>query len=291
MKFIKDYFDNSTYRRELNELTRQTYGFDFENWYSAGYWFGDYIPYSYEENERLLSNASVNIMKFIQDGAEKNYIQIGTVMTAKHCRNKGYARELIYQIIEDYKDKVDGIYLFGNLDSLKFYEKLSFTQGLQYQYCLKPEMVIDRKPNGFQRVLPNNDTLVQLYKNMIKEGISYSQFEQVNKYSLQLFHTMSFEDVYYSSELHCFVCYELDNDTLYINSILSKSYIPIISILERIHEEYKEIILGFTPMTSEHHMFSCKEFDGADDYRFFYMGENLNSIKEKELYFPEYSHA
>lgn len=125
------------------------------------------------ETGRLLSSASANIMRFIQDGVEKKYIQIGTVMTAKDCRNKGYASELIYKIIEDYKDKVDGIYLFSNLDSLKFYEKLSFTQGLQYRYYLKPEIVIDRKPNGYERVLPDNNTLVQLYRNMIKESISY----------------------------------------------------------------------------------------------------------------------
>ncbi len=291
MKFIKDYFNNDALREELNELTRQTYGFDFESWYRAGYWYGDYIPYSYEENGKLLSNASANIMKFILDGVEKSFIQIGTVMTVKDCRNRGYARELINRIIDDYKDKVDGIYLFGNLDALKFYEKLSFTQGLQYRYYLKPEIVIDRKTDEFQRVLPDNDKLVQLYKNMIKESISYSQLEQINKYSLHLFYTMNFEDVYYSNELECFVCYELDNNILYINSILSKHDIPLKSIIERIQEDYKEIILGFTPIKSEQNIFVCKEYDGAEDYRFCYIGEKLKIIEENKLYFPEYSHA
>ncbi len=289
MKFIKDYFNNDTLRQELNELTRQTYGFDFENWYGAGYWYGDYIPYSYEDNGRILSNASANIMKFIQDGVEKSYIQIGTVMTAEDFRNKGYARELIHRIVGDYKDKVDGIYLFANLDALKFYEKLSFTQGLQYQYYLNSEIVIDSKTVGFKKVLPENDELIQLYKEMVKESVSYSKFEQSNKYSLQLFHTMNFEAVYYSSELECFVCYELNQDILYINSILSENYIPIMSIIKRIPVEYKKIILGFTPLKSEH--FACKEYDGAEDYRFFYMGEELWNIEEKKLYFPEYSHA
>lgn len=292
MKFIKDYFDNNTLRQELNQLTRQTYGFDFENWYRAGYWYGEYIPYSYEKNGRVLSNASANIMKFIQDGGEKSYIQIGTVMTAEDCRNRGYASELIYRIIEDYKHKVDGIYLFANLDALKFYEKLNFTQGLQYQCYLKPELVIDRTiSDAFEKVSPDNDELIQLYRKMIKESVTYSQLEQINKYSLQLFHTMNFEDVYYSSELECFVCYEVDNNILYVNSILSKHYIPLNSILERIHEVYKEMIFGFTPTESEQHIWTCKEYDGADDYRLFYMGDELKSIEETKLYFPEYSHA
>jgi len=32
-------------------------------------------------------------------------------------------------------------------------------------------------------------------------------------------------------------------------------------------------------------------YDGADDYRLFYMGEELESIEKERLYFPDLSHA
>ena len=34
-----------------------------------------------------------------------------------------------------------------------------------------------------------------------------------------------------------------------------------------------------------------EKYDGADDYRLFYLGEQLKSIENEKLYFPELSHA
>jgi hypothetical protein len=36
--YIKDYKDNDKMRKSLNELTEKTFGFNFENWYSNGFW-------------------------------------------------------------------------------------------------------------------------------------------------------------------------------------------------------------------------------------------------------------
>lgn len=70
-RLIKDYMRNDTLRHELNVLTRETFGFDFESWVTNGYFEGDYIPYSYEENGRLIANVSVNRMEFIQNGRSR----------------------------------------------------------------------------------------------------------------------------------------------------------------------------------------------------------------------------
>ena len=36
--------------------------------YEKGYFEGDYIPYSLEEDGKILSNVSVNLMHFVQNG-------------------------------------------------------------------------------------------------------------------------------------------------------------------------------------------------------------------------------
>ena len=36
---------------------------------------------------------------------------------------------------------------------------------------------------------------------------------------------------------------------------------------------------------------TAEKYDGADDYRLFYLGEQLKSIENEKLYFPELSHA
>ncbi len=56
MELISDYMRVDTYRHMLNELTRNTFGFDFEGWVTKGYFEGEYIPYSLTEEGRMLSN-------------------------------------------------------------------------------------------------------------------------------------------------------------------------------------------------------------------------------------------
>ena len=132
MKLIKDYMKHDALRHELNVLTEATFGFHFESWVTAGYFTGDYIPYSLEENGRIISNVSANIMRFTQNGTIRNYIQLGTVMTAVEHRNKGFARQLMDYVVKEYEGKCDGIYLFGDLSALGFYRKSGFRERLQY---------------------------------------------------------------------------------------------------------------------------------------------------------------
>ena len=92
--YVKDYRDNEKLREGLNNLTEQTYGFNFRKWYEAGYWGKAYIPYSLLDGDKLVANVSVSIMKINILEEEKNYIQIGTVMTDERYRNQGLARFL-----------------------------------------------------------------------------------------------------------------------------------------------------------------------------------------------------
>ena len=126
MKWISNYMRDEKSRHMLNELTQKTFGFDFENWVTKGYFEGDYIPYSIEHEGKIISNVSANRMQFMQNGVLKNYIQIGTVMTDENYRMQGLAGKLIKSAIAEYEGKCDGIYLFGNLDALGFYQKMGF---------------------------------------------------------------------------------------------------------------------------------------------------------------------
>lgn len=75
MQLIRHFMADDARRAALNALTRQTFGFDFEKWYAAGYWEGDYLPYAFEENGRLIANVSVNRMRFLLDGQEHRFVQ------------------------------------------------------------------------------------------------------------------------------------------------------------------------------------------------------------------------
>ncbi|MGM9978844.1 MAG: hypothetical protein ACI33J_08610 [Clostridium sp.] len=43
-EFIKDYRNDEELRNEYNNLTEETFCFNFENWYKSGYWNEKHIP-------------------------------------------------------------------------------------------------------------------------------------------------------------------------------------------------------------------------------------------------------
>lgn len=293
MKLIKDYMKNDILRHELNVLTEKTFGFNFENWVTQGYFQGDYIPYSFEENGEIISNVSANIMRFEQNGKTRNYIQIGTVMTDVNYRKQGLASKLMEFVLNEYKGKCDGFYLFGDLDALDFYRKSGFYEKVQYLYTLKSnvELQVTYEHEYFKPVASDNEVLKKRYLNYVKNSVPCGSFEQINKYGLQMFYTADADNIYYSETLDCFIVMEIYNKQIELQSVLSQKEISLSQVISRINLEYTDLKLGFTPSEPDLHLFNTSVYDGGDDYRLFCYGEKLDTIEKEKLYFPTLSHA
>ena len=274
-------------RHMLNELTQKTFGFDFEGWVTNGYFEGDYIPYSIEHEGKIISNVSANRMQFMQNGVLKNYIQIGTVMTDETFRKQGLAADLIKRVIEEYKDVCDGIYLFGNLDALGFYQKMGFA--MSNRYFVKEEFCKSEKAaSRFKPVADLGDEKKKQYLDLVRESVPHSSFEQINKFGLQMFYTSGFDNVFYEEDIDCFIVLE-PGDRPVLQSILSKKKVALTEVLRRL--DINCCSLGFTPLDEDKEKCISEVYDGGDDYRLFYMGEALRSIEQEKLYFPDLSHA
>lgn len=288
MELIYDYMKDDEYRHKLNELTKKTFGFSFENWVTNGYFEGDYIPYSYLEGDKIICNVSANRMDFLQNGVEKHYIQIGTVMTDEAYRRQGLAGKLLRYVVEQYEGKCDGIYLFGDLSALGFYEKAGFSQLSEYRYLLKEGAVSKAASRGFVSM---QESRRAQYLETVRRGAVYSALEQTNKFGLQLFYTASLGNVYYHPQLNCFAVLEKEGDTLVLQSVISKKKLPLQDVISQLGSDFDRLMLGFTPLEEERELFTAEIYNGGDDYRLFYRGEQLKSIEKEELYFPQLSHA
>ena len=138
MELIRHYMEDDRLRAALNALTRKTFGFDFEGWYAAGGWEGDYLPYALMDGGRMIANVSVNRMRFLQNGQERHYVQLGTVMTDEAFRRRGLASQLMRAAMDDMRGACDGFYLFGDLSALGFYDKAHFSRCFQAHFGIKP---------------------------------------------------------------------------------------------------------------------------------------------------------
>ena len=118
---------------------------------TGGYFEGDYNPYSFIGDGKIISNASVNRMIFSQNGVEKTYIQIGTVMTDEAYCRQGLAKKLMDHVIKQYKDSCDGFYLSANLDAVDFYDKCGFSKETEYRYWVKDTFCRRKQQEKFSR--------------------------------------------------------------------------------------------------------------------------------------------
>ncbi len=292
MELVSNYMRDDTLRHALNDLTKKTFGFDFESWGTGGYFEGDYIPYSFIEDGTIISNVSANRMTFLQNGVEKNYIQIGTVMTDKAYRRQGLAKKLMDHVVKQYKDSCDGFYLFANLDAVDFYDKCGFSKETEYRYSIKNEFCMKKSAGEiFMPVNTGDKQMKQKYMDMVRRSAVNSSLEQLNKFGLQMFYTADMENIYYAKDMDCFIVADMEENTLLLQSIICENYVTLLDVLQRVRGEYHKCQLGFTPALKDMDICVAEQYDGADDYRLFYLGEQLKSIENEKLYFPELSHA
>lgn len=290
MELVSGYMHHADLRQELNALTRRTFGFDFESWVQGGFCGEDYLPFSFRENGRIVANVSVNRMIFDQNGVEKRYFQLGTVMTDEACRRRGLARRLMTLVLEQYERAGDGVYLFGNLGALDFYRKLGFRELLQYEYTLKSGAV---KPEGkpFHPAWEDASAFRGRYEHAVRNGAVFASLEQKNRCGLQVFYTAGLDNVWYSDDLDCFAVLEEEKNVLILAGVAAEGKIPLERILSRLKIGSRIVRLGFSPLAEDAALFEAAPFDGGDDYRLFYRGEELESIQRERLYFPLLSHA
>lgn len=213
-------------------------------------------------------------------------------MTDEAYRRQGLAKKLMDHVVNQYMDSCDGFYLFANLDAVDFYDKCGFSREMEYRYSVKNEFCM-RKSAGeiFMPVNTADEQMKQKYMDMVRRSAANSSLEQLNKFGLQMFYIADMENVYYSTDMDCFIVAEIEENTLLLQSIVSENNVALMDILQRVRGEYHKCQLGFVPAMKDMDICTAEKYDGADDYRLFYLGEQLKSIENEKLYFPELSHA
>lgn len=297
MELVKHYMADDRLRAALNALTRKTFGFDFEGWYAAGGWEGDYLPYSLMDGNQMIANVSVNRLHFLQNGQKRCYIQLGTVMTDEAFRRRGLASQLMRAAMDDMRGQCDGFYLFGDLDALGFYDQLGFSRITETRYALRADMqqaLAERAkhreaPALFLPVSADHAELAARYRQALRSSAAYAALEHVNRFSLHMFYTRNMKTVRYCPELDAFCVLACEDGETVLQSVLCAKRLPLDEILSRLDTPVSR--LGFAPEGADTALFDAQPWDGGEDYRLFILGDKLRAVQTQGLYFPELSHA
>lgn len=289
--------NNDVLRESFNKLTRSTFGFDFSQWYARGHWGECYIPHVLLDGEKVISNVSVNLMQFDIGGVEKNYIQLGTVMTDSAYRNQGLNREIMEHILDEYVEKADGIYLFANDEVLSYYPKFGFKPAKEYEYYMQCKEQEKIAPYLIEKVdMTDEKNCLRLYSAIqdyfISPEIPNRNDAMYMNRNLGLYQFwMAFgydEHIFYLPEVDIYVIAETNKNTLLIHQIFGKQQADMIRLSKSFGEHVDEMVLGFSPVQKE--LFLVRERK-EEDCTLFILGEDLQCIEREKRMFPVLSHA
>ncbi|MGL4335841.1 MAG: GNAT family N-acetyltransferase, partial [Turicibacter sp.] len=248
-----------------------------------------YVPYSLIDGDQVVANVSVNIMDFLVRGEEKQFIQIGTVMTDEPYRNQGLSKVLIEIVLKEYEEKCDLIYLFANDSVLDFYPKFGFNKSEQYQYAItlpKTEYV-----SKLKKLNMDHDSDRELVYQLASSTCSYSKLSMINNPSLIMFYATYFmkDNIYYLEEDEVIMLCEFDEDVIYLQELLSIKEISLDTILNKIiSDNTQKVVFGFTP---NHCGTYEKSLLNEQDTTLFIKQQSNFSFTMEDLMFPILSHA
>lgn len=318
-KIERNYRDNDRLRHSFNELAKETFGLDFEDWYQNGFWGDNYNPYSVVIDGKVVANVSVNRTDMRLAGAEaadgdalsdteeipdgktaagtdvkvsnggniRHFLQLGTVMTDKAYRKQGFIREIMKQIEKEYEGEADGIYLFANDGVLDFYPKFGFEKSVEYQYTKRVE---NKGKCELEAVRMDSAAAWKRLWDAMEKNVFRGKLDLVNNHSLIMFYVTKFlqENVFYHKKTDTYVIAETEGDGMLLHNVFSGTLTSLDRVIELFGENVKEVTLGFAPLEGEKYL--VKEYQ-EEDCTFFIKGAAMRVVENEKLRIPSLAHA
>ncbi|BDU50403.1 GNAT family N-acetyltransferase [Haliovirga abyssi] len=282
LELVYDYKENEILRKSFNELSQNTFGINFEEWYRKKLWNNKYECYSIKSGNKIISNASVNKYQFIINGTKKTALQIGTVMTDEEYKRKGMAKQIINFILEKFEKEYDIIYLFANNSVSEFYPKFGFKKIKQFQIYTTEKIELNTKYKFRKLDMDNLNDVAILKEIGINRIPTSSQFDIINGYEVMFWYCLNVfrGNIYYDNREKIIVIYTTDNEKLNIHDIVlteKKNYREIIGSITT--DEIKEVSFDFN-IEADNIEIKEREVDEDDNILFIKgkFGEKLKVI-------------
>lgn len=278
--------DNDTLRRGFDALAGKTFGLSFADWHAQGWWSDAYIPYVLADGDTVAANAAVNRLTFRFPEGDKHFIQIGTVMTDPAYRNRGLSRRLLEEILRDWRDRCDALYLYANDTVLDFYPRFGFRREQEYAHCLP---LAGGRAAG-RRLHMDSAADRQLLRQCFARANPFAQAALADNFGLVMFYASSFmqDGFYWLEEAQAVVAADFEGPQMTCYDIFGGEGSALADILAAAaHADTRAVTLGFTPRETAG--MSVQPLQGEDTL--FVLDGKENPWARAPLRLPLLSHA
>lgn len=291
--FVTDYRKDDCLRKGFNELTQAVYKFDFENWYRNGFWDDSCIPYSLLDGDKMVANVTVNKINFSLQGATKQFVQLGTVMTHPDHRNCGLSRFLMDRVLTEFRNNCDMIYLFANDTVLDFYPKFGFVSVDEYQAVR--EVTGSRHVGEVKKLDLDVQSDLVLFEQFVRSAAPVSQLSMLDNLGLIMFYCKYFslfcleQSIYYLPDEEAVVIAVHEGEVLIIYDIFASRKTDLDRIIDLVaNGDTQKVILKFMPDEVDGFDFVIAK---EDDLTLFVENNKAGLFEENKLMFPILSHT
>ncbi len=286
--FVSNFKHHKDIRASFNALAEATFGISFEAWYTSGYWGDNYIPYALVDKDKVVANVSVSKIEFLIDNEKKVGLQIGTVMTDEAYRHRGLSKFLMEQVINDWQEQADFIYLFANDSVLDFYPKFNFEVVEEYQYT--KSLDISNPSSSLRKLDIDNDQDKELLVEALNDSLPIARISMRHNTSLLMFYFLSFKknSIYYLENVETVVIADFESDTLILHDVFSKEPVNLEEVIQSVAGKgIKRVVFGFTPLNEKGYSSSLLQ----DGDTLFVLKDGAEYLKNNYWRFPVLSRA
>lgn len=289
--FIHNYKENECLRQSFNQLTRETWEFDFELWFQSGYWDDSCHLYSLLDGSKVISHITVSVFNSVILGKEKTLVQLGTVMTDDAYREQGLNKFLMEKVLEDWTEKCDFIYLFANDTVLDFYPKFGFAAVEEYEAV---KTVFGKKSQrNIRKMNVSEEKDLQLLDKVGRGAVPLFDLSVVNNIATIMFYCLAtdiFKDnLYYVEDMDAIVIAEYEGADLIVHDILSTRNIDIDVVIDLlVNSDTENVRLRFIPKNKK--AYQIRKYK-EEDLTLFVSSDVKELFDTNQLIFPSLSHT
>jgi len=223
LKYREDYWDAIELRSSFIKFLRDIHNLDLSRWNELGYWDYKYRPFSYFDNERLVSNVCLYSMDMMIRGQRKQVAQISAVGTLPEFRGRGLSSDLTERAMGWAAGECDFFFLFADEKAASFYQKRGFLPAQEYKSSYPIEGAQPLK--GARKLNPLQLDDRNLIYRIACRRQPVSEILGVFNVKLFMFHCLYFlkDNIFYIDELDALILYKRNNNHLIIFDVAGEN--------------------------------------------------------------------
>lgn len=232
--FRQAYFDDPAPKAEFLRFLQDIHGLDLGPWDRAGLWDPCYVPFSFFEGDRLVSNVCVYSLPMVVAGEECRVAQLSSVGTAPTHRRRGLNRELTTAARTWCREQDHRfLFLFADREAVPYYTRLGFRAQPQWRFrCPAPSATGPDRRSPLVPLDPTHPDTLDFLAGIVERRTSVSRTLGHRSTALFLFHALySLRDcLYHLPELDVVVAARAEAETLVLHDVVGP-HLPSLATL------------------------------------------------------------